>query len=376
MATIVKAYYGFSAIGNNTEDSYDNLLLKLPLLPGLNEDKKKQVRTILESIDKFRVSASVDDLATNNRLICEGPLKIRYAQKILQQLKDQINTRDCHFYACNMDDFSPVGMRNTWRILSNKQFDYDEETFLKGAIKALKHLNPVTPLLNIPNNLLSIIALEHKLKNSNVNFMGENASSQAIYSAINRVSCARLKEVFVLSSMYLHFNFVNYLLYFQHIQQLDRLTHSPVSEYAGGIIFQHVNKIKKDQIEVIFNLSLPSITPKDSFELDLPKFADTITKTISIIKSSLLEQNIKLKDIDLILVQSVHQTLIKKLRNSNTPVLDITPFTGYNLCSSAMALSHYACEFLNRDSNTNNILVIEHDIQGSLWAAVFKKHQG
>lgn len=374
MAIIVKAYHGFSAIGDNTKDSYEKLLLKKPLLPNLNSEKKKQLKDILNNINQFRIQVPYNDLNTNNRLIFEGPVKIRYAQLILQSLKNHINTRDCHFYACNMDDFSPVGMRNTWRILSNENFDYDEDTYLKGAIKALKHLNPVTPLLNIPNNLLSIIALEHRLKNSNVNFMGENSSSQAFYTAINRTSSNRFKETLILSSMYLHFNFVNYLFYFHHNNYLERLINAPISEYAGGMIFQHVKSVKNDQIEVKSNLSLPSLVTHKSFDLYDLEVQDQLTHYKNTIINEILKAGFLHKDIDLILFQGFHQPLIDLLKNEKVPFFNITPYTGYNLCSGAMALSHYACEFLKNDPKIKTILVIEQGIQGSLWASIFQKH--
>ncbi|PCJ16355.1 MAG: hypothetical protein COB02_16465 [Candidatus Cloacimonadota bacterium] len=377
MATIVKAYHGFSAIGDNTQESYKQLLLKKPLLSKLDNDKKNQIKTILKNVNHFRIKVSLNNLETTNRLICEGPLKIRYAQLILLKMKEFIDYKDSHFYASNMNDFSPVGMRNTFRILSNQNFDYDEETYLKGAIKAIKHLNPITPLLNIPNNLLSIIALEHKLKNSNVNFMGENSSSQAIDTAINRVSNFRFKEVFVLSSMFLHFNFVKYLLYFEHYSCMDILLHSPISEYAGGIIFQKVKSIENGQIEILFNKSFPPITTNKIFNLKGQKVKNQIQKYQNILIDNLSQINLKLNNIDLILFQGFHQGSLSILENDSKRFLDISPYSGYNLCSSAMALCHYACEFLNdNNNNIKSVLVIEQGIQGSLWATIFQKNQG
>ncbi|MCJ8345148.1 hypothetical protein MJH12_06385 [bacterium] len=373
MATIVKAYHGFSSIGNSTRESYEKLLQKQALFLKLDDEKKQQVKSILKDIDHLRIKVPLHHLETKNRLICEGPLKIRYAQLILEKMKEHINFKDSHFYASNMDDYCPVGMRNTFRILSDKNFDFDEDTYLKGAVKALKHLNPITPLLNIPNNLLSIIALEHRLKNSNVNFMGDNSSSQAIYNAINRVSASRFKEVFVLSSMFLHFNFVNYLLYFEQYDHLESFIQSPISEYAGGIIFQEQKEVSGGQIEVLYNQAFPPIIVDKVFSLKEAKAQIILEKYYNKMIDGLKESKLDYQSIDLVLFQGFHQPLIDLLEKNSQSFLNITPFNGYNLCSSGMALSHYACEFLNNNDQIKNVLVIEQGVQGSLWTAVFHK---
>lgn len=373
MATIVKAYHGFGAIGNNTEESYKTLLKKVPLISSLHHEKAKIVKKILEEVEQFRIQTPYHNLDTNNRLINEGPVKIRYAQLIMQELKKHTNFQDCQFYASNMDDFSPVGMRNTWRILSNQNFDYDEDTFLKGAIKALKHLNPLTPLLNIPNNLLSIIALEHKLKNSNLNFMGETSSSQALYCAINRVSSNRFKEIFVLSSMYLHFNFVNILLYFQHYSLLSRLPQFPISEYAGGVILQNVDTVENQQIEVSFNFSLPPIITNKSFDLRGQNLQEILVDYKNRIIIQLRKQAFSITDFDLILFQGIHQPFMDLIHADNDRLVNITPYAGYNVCANGIALTHFACEYLKHNEHINRVLVIEQGMQGSLWVSVFQQ---
>lgn len=275
-----------------------------------------------------------------NSRLQNGPLETRYAHHLLSLRLCRLggsDELDNHNLICAVEpQGSLVGYRNGLRLGYDFECGFNESNFISNLGNIFDDTHPMVSLLNMPNQMISNLAISFKIGGETVNCAGRNSSFEALELAMNLVKSNKQQRILLLGAFCYRVSIIlncRVLFDLSNLKSRRKDTVS-LSEWVGLTTVSFAKQPKKGSLAVRA-LSSSRLHPEESIY-------DNLMKSLNDLLS---RERVSFEEIEIIIANDISTGLlvnsVNKLRayNSSLKIVDLYQSVGNSFhCSFLQSL--------------------------------------